>query len=100
MLRWSVPYALAVVGPVVEFLGGLALVLGVATPYAVLALIAFMFVATGISHRFWEYAEPARRAQLINFEKNIAMTGGLLALFVAGPGSFSVDHLFTRRKSS
>ena len=100
MEQRGVPYALAVVGPVVEFLGGLALVFGVATPYAVLALIAFMFVATGISHRFWEYAEPARRAQLINFEKNIAMTGGLLALFVAGPGSFSVDHLFTRRKSS
>ena len=74
--------------------------LGVATPYAALALVAFTLVATGIGHRFWEYDEPVRRAQMINFEKNMAMVGGLLAPLVAGPGSFSFDHLFTRRGSS
>lgn len=93
------PYALAVVGPVVEFFGGLALVLGAATPFAALALVAFTFVATGIGHRFWEYGGTARVAQVINFEKNMGMIGGLLALFVAGPGSFSVDYLLTKRKS-
>jgi putative oxidoreductase len=98
--RLGIPYGLAVVGPIVEFFGGLALVLGVATPWAALALIAFTLVATGIGHRFWEYDGPPRVAQVINFEKNMAMVGGLLALFVAGPGSFSFDHLFARRGSS
>jgi putative oxidoreductase len=100
MQEQGIPYALAVVGPIVELFGGLALVLGVATPCAALALIAFTLVATGIGHRFWEYDGPPRVVQVISFEKNMAMVGGLLALFVAGPGSFSFDHLFARRGSS
>ena len=47
----------------VEFLVGLTLVLGVATRYAALVTIAFVLVATGISHRFWEFEGAARTPQ-------------------------------------
>jgi putative oxidoreductase len=91
-------YGLAVVAAAVEFLGGLALVLGVAMRYAAWALVVFVVIATGIAHRFWEFDEAARRAQAINFNKNMAMMGGLLALVVAGPGRFSLDGLLARPK--
>jgi len=87
----------AILGAGVEFLGGLALVLGIATRYAALALIAFTLVATGIAHRFWEFDEATRRAQAINFNKNLSMVGGLLAMVVAGPGRLSLDRLLARR---
>lgn len=90
-------YAPAVLGAAVEFFGGLALIAGVATRYVVLAVIAFTLVATGIAHRFWEFEAPARRAQTINFNKNMAMIGGMLALFVAGPGRFSLDGWLAHR---
>jgi len=87
----------AILGAAVEFLGGLALIFGIATRYAALPLIAFTLVATGIAHRFWDYDEATRRAQAINFNKNMSMMGGLLAMVVAGPGRFSLDRLLARR---
>jgi putative oxidoreductase len=92
-------YPLAVLGAGVEFLGGLALILGIVTRFAALALIAFILVATGIAHRFWELDEAARRGQATSFNKNMAMIGGLLALLVAGPGRFSIDRLVAARKT-
>ena len=68
-----------------------------ATRYAALALIAFTLAATGIAHRFWEFDEAARRGQATNFNKNMAMVGGLLAIFVAGPGRISFDRVFAQR---
>ncbi len=90
-------YPLAVLGAGVEFLSGLCLILGIATRYAALAAVAFTLIATGIAHRFWEFDEAARRAQRINFNKNMAIIGGLLALAVAGPGRFSIDRLAGRK---
>ena len=92
-------YPLAVLGAGVEFLGGLALIFGIVTRFAALALVAFTLVATGIAHRFWEFDEAARRGQAINFNKNMTMIGGLLALIAAGPGRFSIDRLVAARKT-
>jgi putative oxidoreductase len=90
-------YPLAVLGAGVEFLGGLALIFGIVTRFAALALVAFTLVATGIAHRFWEFDEAARGGQATSFNKNMTMIGGLLALIVAGPGRFSIDHLVARK---
>jgi putative oxidoreductase len=88
--------AFAVLGATVEFGVGLTLALGVATRYAALMTIAFVFVATGISHRFWEFEGVARTPQAINFNKNMAMVGGLITLIIAGPGRYSLDRLLAR----
>jgi uncharacterized membrane protein YphA (DoxX/SURF4 family) len=48
----------------VEFFGGIALILGLATRYAVALLLLFVIIVTFSSHRYWEFAEAAaRRAQ-------------------------------------
>jgi putative oxidoreductase len=82
-----------VVGPCVEFFGGLAVLLGLQTRYAALLLAVFTVVATAISHRYWEFSDAARRAQEVNFNKNICIVGGFLLLTATGGGRFSLDGL-------
>jgi putative oxidoreductase len=88
----------AVIGATVEFVGGLLIVTGFRTRDASLLMILFVIVATGISHRYWEYAEAARRLQESQFFKNLAIIGGFLLLAAAGAGRFSLDALLQRRK--
>jgi len=89
-----VPYAgvLGWIGAAVEFLGGVALLLGAWTRCAALALIVFVIVATLIGHRYWEITEPAaRRMQQSHFWKNVTIIGGFVLMLVTGGGRWSVD---------
>ena len=89
----------AVIGATVEFVGGILIVTGFRVRPASLLMILFVIVATGISHRYWEYADAAaRRAQEIQFFKNLSILGGLLLLYVCGSGRFSLDTLLRRRR--
>jgi len=82
-----------------EFFGAALLILGIATRYVILGFIIFMLVATFSSHAYWNFTDVAqRRIQDSAFWKNVAITGGLLILFVTGPGKFSVDHWLARRQ--
>jgi putative oxidoreductase len=89
-----VPYAtvLGWIGAAVEFVGGLALVLGAWTRCGALMLVVFTIIATLIGHRYWEITDvAARRMQQSHFAKNVTIIGGLILLFVTGAGKFSVD---------
>jgi len=94
----GVPYAsaLAPVGASVEFFGGLAIILGVEVRAAALLMIAFVIVATLISHRFWELQDAARQAQTTQFSKNMSIIGGFMLLHAAGGGLFAVERLWRR----
>jgi putative oxidoreductase len=94
----GVPYAsmLAPVGACVEFFGGLAIVLGIEVRAVALLMIAFVIVATLISHRFWEFADAARKAQATQFSKNVAIAGGFVLLHVAGGGRYAVERFWRR----
>jgi putative oxidoreductase len=94
----GVPYAsmLAPIGAGVEFFGGLAIVLGVEVRNAALLMVAFVIVATLISHRFWELADAARRAQVTQLSKNVAIIGGFVLLHAAGGGRYAVERLWRR----
>jgi putative oxidoreductase len=71
--------------------GGLALVFGLGTRWAALALSVFTLVASFFFHAFWAVpAEAAMVTQLL-FIKNIAVVGGLLTLAAWGPGGWSLD---------
>jgi putative oxidoreductase len=89
-----VPYAslMGYLGAAVEFLGGLAILLGAWTRCAAVLMIVFVIVATLISHRYWEITEPAaRRMQQGQFAKNLAIIGGFMLMMLSGAGRFSVD---------
>jgi putative oxidoreductase len=82
----------------VEFLGGLALVLGFATRYAILVMLFFMIVASFSSHAFWSVPEAQRGNQGAHFWKNIAIMGGMVLLFVTAGGRFSLDRILFRKR--
>ena len=94
----GLPAWLAYIAVPLEFFGGIALILGLATRYVVLVMTVFMLVATFSSHRYWDFTDAAaRRAQDSSFYKNMAMLGGFLFLFVCGPGQLSVDRWLRKR---
>lgn len=91
------PQVFGVIGPCVEFFGGLTILLGFKIRYTAPLMAVFTIVATAISHRYWEFTGPARVAQSVNFEKNVCIIGGFLVLFIAGAGRYSIDGMLRRR---
>jgi putative oxidoreductase len=65
----------------IEIGGGIALVTGIQAKYAALALALFTVPVTLIFHGFWHADAAEFQNQLNHFLKNVAIFGGLLALF-------------------
>lgn len=80
----------------VEIVGGLALLLGLGTRWAALALAFFTLMASVYFHAYWALPADAQMMQKLLFNKNIAVIGGLLVLAAFGPGGWSLD---ARRKT-
>ncbi|MBL0897269.1 MAG: DoxX family protein [Reyranella sp.] len=70
----------------VEILGAALLIIGFQMRFASLTLAGFCVVTALLFH-----ANFIDRAQMFHFLKNFAIAGGLLALYVAGPGRLSFD---------
>ena len=100
LARQGIPAAaasmLAPIGATTEFVGGLAIVFGLMTRYAAVLMIAFVIVATLISHRFWALEGAERRTQTVQFAKNVAIIGGFFFLFTTGGGRYSLDRWWRR----
>lgn len=86
MEAMGVPGMLLPLVILLEVAGGLALMIGWKTQWAAYALAAFTVAAAIIFH-----SNLAEQMQMILFMKNIAITGGLLLLSVAGAGQISMD---------
>jgi putative oxidoreductase len=80
-----------------EVVLGITLIFGIATRYAALAAFAYLIIATVLAHRYWTYPAAQQLNQFNHFLKNIAIMGGALFLFVAGPGRFSVDRVLASK---
>jgi putative oxidoreductase len=86
MDRYGVPGVLLPAVIALELGAGLMLALGWRTRLAALALAGFCVVAAVLFHN-----QLSDRFQLLHFEKDLAVAGGLLVLAVAGAGRWSVD---------
>ena len=81
----------AVIAVVIELGFGIALLLGYKTRWTAIAMAVFTVAAALFFHKFWAAPEAQHMMQKINFDKNIAIAGGLLALAAFGPGRYSID---------
>ena len=97
MPRRDLPTFLGYVAPFVEFIGGILLVVGLATRYAALMMLLFVIIATFSSHRYWSYPEAQQAAQHGSFWKNVSMMGGTVLLFITGAGRYAVDAMLQRK---
>jgi putative oxidoreductase len=75
---------------------GLAVLFGFQTRWAALGLAIFTAVITPIFHNYWAVPEAQVMMQKLNFTKNLAIVGGLLAFAAFGGGRPSVDRVVRR----
>jgi putative oxidoreductase len=80
----------------VELGCGVALLVGLFTRNAAIALILFTIAATLMFHNFWAAPEPQVTVQTINFLKNVGLVGALALIAALGAGSISVDAVLRR----
>lgn len=88
MESMGVPGAMLPLTILVEFGGGLALLLGFQARFAAMGLALFSLITAFIFH---SGAEDA-----INLMKNFAMAGGLFFLMLHGAGKISIDHIIEK----
>ncbi len=88
MEAYGLPGILLPLAIVTELGGGLAILFGVFSRWAALALAGFSIVAALVFHTAW--SGDGGQMQQISFLKNLGLAGGLLLLFANGPGRYSV----------
>ena len=81
----------AVLAILAELGCGILLLIGFKTRWAALALAVFTLAAAFFFHNYWAVPAEQVMAQRINFNKNLAIAGGLLLLAAFAAGAFSVD---------
>lgn len=81
----------AVIAIIVELGLGIALLLGFKTRWTGIVMAIFSIATALFFHKYWSAPDAMKMMQQINFNKNIAIAGGLLALAAFGPGRFGID---------
>lgn len=95
MTSGGVPAFLAWPTIALEFLGGLAILVGAFTRPVALALAGFSLLSALLFHLV-----PADQMQMTIFFKNLGLAGGFILLAAHGAGAYSVDALLGRRLPS
>lgn len=85
------PSASALIAGLVEFVGGLFILVGFKTRIAALIVALFTLGATLVAHMDFSQA-----LNVLMTQKNLAIAGGLLALYVTGAGNMSVDSRLSK----
>jgi putative oxidoreductase len=85
------PEVATAVALVIEIVGSLALIFGLGTRWAALALAFFTLVASFFFHNYWGVPAEQVMIQQLMFFKNMAIVGGLLTLAAWGAGAWSLD---------
>jgi putative oxidoreductase len=93
MIHYGVPTLLLLPAIAVELGGGLLVALGWQTRLAALALAGFCLATAPIFH-----GNLADRSQLIHFQKDLALAGAFLILWMRGAGQLSLDAWLLGRR--
>ncbi len=69
-----------------QIVGGILIVLGWFT-----RVVALLFAGFAVMTALFFHSDLASQAEAVHFAKDIAISGGFLALFAAGAGAWSID---------
>lgn len=75
-----------------EVVAAAMLIVGWQARWAALALAVFTLLASVLFHNYWAMPADQQTMQQLMFMKNLSVTGGLLAVFVFGAGTLSLDQ--------
>jgi putative oxidoreductase len=76
---------------VIELVGGLMLAVGWKARWAAWAFFLWLIPVTLVFHAYWSVPAEQVMAQTIQFQKNLAIMGGMLYIAFMGPGRLSLD---------
>jgi putative oxidoreductase len=85
------PSVAALVAIVIEFFGGIALILGIWTRQLAVLFAFFTLAARLIGHPYWGMTGADRLTNMMHFYKNVSLTGGFFLLYVTGAGKYAID---------
>ena len=90
----GMPGAVSIIASIaIQMVGGFAVLLGAKARIASSALFVFLLPTTLIFHNFWAVTGPQHDAQIVNFNRNVAILGGLLFIATFGAGDYSIDAM-------
>lgn len=70
--------------------GGVSVLLGIWGDIGALGLAILLLVTAVLMHAFWKESDPqAKQMEMVAFNKNVALAGGALALFVILSNDFA-----------
>ncbi len=90
----------------IELIGGIAILVGAFVPIISIPLIIIMLVAMFTVHLPFGFSSVALTGMTagvpqfgpVGYELNLLYIAGLLTLILGGPGPYSLDAIFARRK--
>jgi len=91
------PGVLVPLSGVLAAAGGMSVLFGYKAKVGGFLLVLFLVPVTLFMHRFWSATDPqVAQWQLVNFLKNVGLTGGALAFAYFGAGPLSADARIAR----
>ena len=84
------PSVAAAIAVAMEFLVGIALLVGLLVRPLALVLMVFVAGTALIGHHFWAMEGADRALAMTQFLKNMSIMGGLLLLAITGAGRYSL----------
>jgi putative oxidoreductase len=91
-LNYPTPAVVSDIAHVAEWIIVISLVLGIGTRYGALFALVFVVIVFGTHASCSCIGHVAQPLKFILLNKDLAIAGGLLVLFVTGGGRFSVDE--------
>jgi putative oxidoreductase len=77
---------------IIELGGGLMLLFGWQARIAALVIFLWMIPVTLVFHAYWGLPPEQMRVEFIQFQKNMAIMGGMFYVMAFGTGRFSVGR--------
>lgn len=87
------PTLATIIAALAEFPAMILILVGFYTRPLSILLAIYVLATAFIGHPYWAVPQAERLMMEINFYKNFSIAGGLVAIYAAGAGRFSLDAL-------